>query len=260
VPTHELDGPRAWTLDTYLVPPGSLGDRAVVVEGPEGHHAVDVARVRPGDVVRLIDGEGTEALARVEHSERSRAALEVLETRTRSREEGVELVVVQALLKRKGFEETVRRCAELGVAEIVPVVTDRSVARGPGGSGTARLERWGAVALAAVKQSRGVFVPKIHPFRSLDEIGALPDAGDLALVAWEEERGTGLAEALRSRQDSGRVILIVGPEGGLAPKEVDSLVSAGFVPVTAGRRVLKADWAAAAIAAMVSFEVGGLLP
>ena len=186
--------------------------------------------------------------------------LEVLETRTRSRQEGVELVVVQALLKRKGFEETVRRCAELGVAEVVPVVTDRSVVRDPRGSETARLERWRAVALAAVKQSRGVFVPKIHPFRSLDEIGGLLDDGDLALVAGEEERGTGLAEALRSRQDPGRIILVVGPEGGLAPKEVDSLVSAGFVPVTAGRRVLRADWAAAAIAAMVSFDVGGLLP
>lgn len=260
MPTHGLDDSCTWTFDTYLVPPGSLGDRAVVVDGPEGHHAADVARVRPGDVVRLIDGEGAEALARVERSERSRAEFEVLEARTRSRGEGVELVVVQALLKRKGFEETVRRCSELGVAEVVPIVTDRTVARAPEGDGTARLERWRGVALAAVKQSRGVFVPKIRAFRSLDEIGTLAGDGDLALVAWEEERGTGLAEALRSRPEPGRIILVVGPEGGLAPKEVDSLVSGGFAPVTAGRRVLKADWAAAAIAAMISFEVGGLLP
>ncbi len=260
MPTHELDDPQAWKYDTYLVPPGSLGDRAVVVDGPEGHHAADVARIRPGDVVRLIDGEGAEALARVEHSEHARATLEVLEARIRSREEGLELVVAQALLKRKGFEETVRRCAELGVSEIVPVVTERSVARAPGGSGTARVERWRAVALAAVKQSRGVFVPRVGEIRSLDEVGELPEEGDLALVAWEEESGRGLARALRSRRGGGQVFLVVGPEGGLAPGEVESLVSAGFVPVTAGRRVLKADWAAAAIAAMVSFEVGGLLP
>ena len=79
------------------------------------------------------------------------------------------------------------------------------------------------------------------------------------MVAWEEEEGLGLSEGLGQPAPS-NVLLVVGPEGGLTSAEVDRLVEAGARSVGVGRRVLKADWAAAAIAAMISCEVGGLQP
>jgi len=254
-----LDDPGVWRLDTFRVPPGSLEDRAVVLDGAEGHHAVDVVRVREGDLVRLIDGVGAEAIARVESAARSEASLAVVESRSRDRADAIELTVIQALLKGRAFDEVVRRCAELGVAQIVPAVTERTIGRVPEDSVDSRTARWGAVALAATKQSRGVFVPRISEVRTLSEAVGLLAAGSRGLVAWEEESGVSLRTALAGEGPS-RVLLVVGPEGGLSEGEVSGLVARGFRTVTLGERVLRADWAAAAVAAMIAHELGGLLP
>ena len=246
-------------MDTYRVSPGSIEGPSAVIDGPEGHHAVDVVRVRGGDVVRLIDGEGGEAVARVDTAERGRASVSILETRSHERSAGVHLTVAQALLKGRAFDEVVRRCAELGVAEIVPVRTERTIGKLKPAAEADRLSRWEAVALAAVKQSRGVFLPRIAEVGGLERVAELADEHDIALVAWEEESQTGLKGALGGARP-GRILLVVGPEGGLAAGEVDLLAQAGALPVSAGRRVLRADWAAAAVAAMISHETGGLLP
>ncbi|MFH1865630.1 MAG: RsmE family RNA methyltransferase [Candidatus Eisenbacteria bacterium] len=254
-----LDGPGVWRMDTFRVQPGSLGVRETVIDGPEGHHAVDVVRVRRGDLVRLIDGEGTEAVARVDAAERSEAAVSIVEERSHERRTSVHLTVVQALLKGRAFDDVVRRCTELGVAEIVPVRTSRSIGKVPSDAEESRMTRWEAIAVAAVKQSRGVFFPRIGEVRDLGSVGGLVAGHDRALVAWEEETGAGLKQALGIPAPR-RILLVVGPEGGLAADEVDVLAASGATPVSVGRRVLRADWAAAAVSAMISCEVGGLLP
>ncbi len=257
---RDLDDPRVWQLDTYVVPPGSLRCRAVVIDGPEGHHAIRVARVREGDFVRLIDGRGSEAIARVERTSSSSIEADILDARTRSRDEGVRLTVAQSLLKGRSFDEIVRRCAELGVAAIVPLVTERTAAGVDGRVDAKRIERWEGIAAAAVKQSRGVFLPRIEAARNLSEIGALARGSDLALVAWEEEGAASLRETLRGARGARTAVLVVGPEGGLTPAEIAALAGHGARSVSVGRRILKADWAAAAIAAMIAYEVGELLP
>ena len=246
-------------MDTFRVPPGSLVGRSTVVDGPEGHHAVDVVRVRSGDLVRLIDGEGVEAIARVDSAAHSEAALSIIELRSHERRRSVELTVAQALLKGRAFDEVVRRCSELGVAEIVPVITARTIGKISSDTEKSRRARWEAVALSAVKQSRGVFVPRIGGVSDVAAVSGLVRGYDRALVAWEEEEKAGLRDALGTPAPR-RVLLVVGPEGGLAADEVGRLMAAGATPVSAGRRVLKADWAAAAVAAMISYELGGLLP
>ena len=260
LPDRRLDAPGAWRMDTFRVSPESIEGPAAVIDGPEGHHAVDVVRVREGEVVRLIDGEGGEAVARVDATRRSEASVSILETRSHERSAGVHLTVAQALLKGRAFDEVVRRCAELGVAEVVPIRTERTIGKLKPAAEAERLSRWEAVALAAVKQSRGVFLPRIAEVGSLARVAELATGHDIALVAWEEESQAGLKGALVGARRPGRILLVVGPEGGLAAGEVDLLAKAGAVPVSAGRRVLRADWAAAAVAAMISHETGGLLP
>ena len=259
MPDRRLDDPGVWRMDTFRVDPGSLDGPSVVIDGTEGHHAVDVVRVRRGDVVRLIDGEGLEALATVESTGSSEASVSIVEARSHEGAAGVHLTIVQGLLKGRSFDEVVRRCSELGVAGIVPARTARAVGRLKPEAEADRLARWDAVALAAVKQSRGVFLPRIGPVCDLDRVAELSGNHDLALVALEEEAGMGLKGALGGASP-GRVVLVVGPEGGLEASEVDLLRTGGFLPVGVGRRVLRADWAAAAVASMISHELGGLLP
>jgi 16S rRNA (uracil1498-N3)-methyltransferase len=255
-----LDDPSAWRLDTFLVPPGALGNRAVVLDGAEGHHALSVVRAGAGDVVRLVDGEGVEALARIERARASEASLSILERKTHRREEGALLTLVQALLKGRGFSEVVRRATELGVAALVPVTTERSIGRVPQDREDERAARWLAVARSALKQCRGVYLPRIEAVRPLSAIGPVLAEADLGLVAWEEERGVSLGERLSLAGRPRRIALVIGPEGGLSASEIEALASLGAGPVSVGPRVLRADWAGPAVAAMVASAVGGLLP
>jgi 16S rRNA (uracil1498-N3)-methyltransferase len=249
----------SWKLDTYIVPAGSLAGASVRLDGPEHRHAFSAARARVGDTVRLIDGEGVEALARVDSAVRSGASLAILETVAHRREDGTSLTVVQGLPKGRGFDEVVRRCAELGVATVVPVETERTVSRPKESAGRERLDRWRAVSVAAAKQSRAVFLTEVSPVTTLDDAAGLIAGCDAAFVAWEEG-GTPLADALREAGSPRRLLAVVGPEGGLTASEVDALRQRGAVTVALGARILKADWAAAAMAAMISSALGGLLP
>jgi len=221
--------------------------------------------------VRLIDGAGEEALARVDTVGSAALTCSITERRTHARTGAVALTVAQALLKGRSLDDVVRRLAELGTAGIRPLVTERTIGRIPPDSLDSRIERWGSIAAAAVKQSRGVFVPEIAEPTDLAGLGAFVRESDLALVAWEDESAVTLTDALRTALAPGEsndastpvgrsILLIIGPEGGLSAPEVALLRDAGAVSVTVGRRVLKADWAAAAIAAMISYELGGLLP
>ncbi len=271
----KLDNDSIWRLTTFLVPPGAIGGADVVIDGPEGHHAADVLRVRPGDTVRVIDGEGMEALGTVAESGGGVVRATCIETRKYSRSDGVLLTVAQALLKGRAFDDVIRRCSELGVGRIIPLSTERSIGRIPSDALESRLDRWRGIAAAATKQSRGVFLPLIESPHEVVGFESMVHEADVALIAWEEESAAGLADALRVRvRDSAprdvvgsprrhspeSILLIVGPEGGLSGDEVEMLKGFGAAPVSAGRRILKADWAAAAIAAMVSSERGGLLP
>jgi 16S rRNA (uracil1498-N3)-methyltransferase len=252
-----LDDRSLWRLDTFLLPPGHLSGGDVVVDGAEGHHAAHVLRVRPGMLVRVIDGEGVESIGRVARVASGSADVEILESRSHARSEGASLTIAQGLLKDRGFDEVVRRCTELGVAEIVPLLTARVQVRRAASS---RAERWRAVASAALKQSRGVFAPRIlEPLTVEGLIERLPPGGR-TYAAWEEELSVSLRDALRADGTPHLVVGVVGPEGGLEPAEVRTLERAGARPVSLGRRILRADWAAAALAAAMAHETGGLLP
>ncbi|MBD3347786.1 MAG: RsmE family RNA methyltransferase [Candidatus Eisenbacteria bacterium] len=259
MPEDERLRPYSWRMDTFMVPPGALQGRAVTLSGAEARHAFAAARVREGDRVRLIDGEGAEAVAAVRRVRGGEASLVVVDRRTRTRDEGVTLTVAQSIPKGRGMDEVVRRCAELGVASIVPVTTERTVVRLRGDSAERRVGRWRSVAVAATKQSRGVFVTSVAEPADLSGLRPMLGASDLAVVAWEEEGGVTLREALRGEVPRD-IVAVVGPEGGLSETEIASLGEAGAVPVTLGSRVLRSDWAAAALAAAVSYELGGLLP
>lgn len=258
-----------WRINTFIVPPGSICGGACSVSGREGHHGADVMRIRVGDTVRLIDGTGEEALARVDAVSDSTLECTVTETRTHDRSGGVALTVAQALLKGRGYDDVVRKLSELGVAGIIPLVTERAIGRIPPDALESRLERWRGIAAAAVKQSRGVFLPEVAEPVDLGALAATAGQYDLVLVAWEDEAGATLRDILSESAgvdaghavgDARSILLIVGPEGGLSENEVAVLKDTGAVSVSVGRRVLKADWAAAAIASMISYELGGLLP
>jgi 16S rRNA (uracil1498-N3)-methyltransferase len=236
------------SLHVHLVPSlAGVGVGAtVVVEGAEGHHAVAVRRLAVGEPVVLTDGAGHMASCEVTSTGKSR--LEALVRSVTTEPAPVpEVVVVQALAKGERGELAVELLTEVGASGIVPWAASRSVAVWRGERAAKSLVKWQATAREAAKQARRAWFPEVAPLASTADVAALIADAPLALVLHEE------ATAPLPDVVPDRVVLVVGPEGGLSPDELTAFEAAGAHTVHLGREVLRTSTAgAAALSALLS--------
>lgn len=236
----------------FLVPPATAGaataGSVVLLDGPEGRHAATVSRIGVGERIDLADGAGvllrTEVLA-VEGREVLRAR--VLE-RVDEPLPDPRLVVVQALPKGDRAETAVETLTEVGVDVIVPWLAQRCVARWSGEKVVRGRARWEAVARAAGKQSRRARFPEVAPLARTSDVAARVRAAAAAVVLHEEATDPlGAVEW----PPSGEIVLVVGPEGGIAPAELEALAAAGARPARLGPTVLRTSTAGTVAAGVV---------
>lgn len=243
------------TSHVHLVPTlaGAVAGSEVVVEGAEAHHAVAVRRIAVGEELVLTDGAGAWARCEVAATGKQRLVATVLELEGTPEPSPV-LEVVQALPKGDRGELAVEVLTEIGVARVVPWAAARSVAVWRGERAAKSLAKWRATAREAAKQARRAWHPQVDELASTDQVTAHLAAAPLALVLHEEATAS-LAEAL----DGGvpeRVVLVVGPEGGLAPEELAAFEAAGARSVRLGTEVLRTSTAGLAAASAVLSRTG----
>ena len=221
----------------------------VVLDGPEGHHAADVQRLRPGEALLIGDGRGTVCSATVLSTAKGRLEAKIT---SRSYEEtpAPRLVVVQAIAKGDRGELAVQAMTEIGVDVIVPWAASRSVTQWRDERGERARQRWCDTAREAAKQARRAWVPEVAAAESTRTVaGRLPRG----LVLHEE------ATARLSTVDlsaDGDLVLVVGPEGGLAPEEISAFEEAGARTVRLGTSVLRTSTAGVAALAVLSVRLG----
>lgn len=239
------------SLPVHLVPSlaGIAAGSTVEVTGDEAHHAVAVRRLRVGEAVVLTDGAGRAATGTVASTGKRVFTVSVTDLAVEPpAEPGVS--VVQALPKGDRGELAVEMLTEIGVAEIVPWAASRSVAVWKGERATKSLAKWRSTAREAAKQSRRSWFPEVAELATTAEVTALVGAADLAVVLHED------ATVSLSSLDvpaSGRILVVVGPEGGLTDEEIGAFVAAGAVSVRLGAEVLRTSTAGvAAVAALLS--------
>ena len=225
--------------------PGSV----VEVTGDEAHHAVAVRRLREGEHVVLTDGLGTAVTGSVSSTGKRVFAVSVDSVQQAERPSPA-ITVVQALPKGDRGELAVEVLTEVGVDRIVPWAASRSVAVWKGERAVKSHARWQATARAAAKQSRRSWLPTVTPLASTADLLPLVAAADLAVVLHED------ATAPLSAVDvpaSGRIVVVVGPEGGIAPDELTALTGAGAQGVRLGAEVLRTSTAGVvAVAALLA--------
>ncbi|MDO9458101.1 16S rRNA (uracil(1498)-N(3))-methyltransferase [Nocardioides sp.] len=239
------------SLPVHLVPTlaGVTAGDTVVVEGDEAHHAVVVRRLRAGERVVLTDGAGRTAVGAVGATGKQRLEVRVDQV-TDAAAPSPDVVVVQALPKGDRGELAVEVLTEIGVGLIVPWAASRSVAVWKGERAEKSLARWRSTAREAAKQSRRAWHPGVTALTTTDDVLALVASAELAVVLHEEGS---VALATVDVPASGRVLVVVGPEGGLTDDEVAAFAAAGAHVVRMGDEVLRTSTAGvAAVAALLS--------
>lgn len=235
------------SLPVHLVPDlaSAQPGHRVEVDGDEAHHAVAVRRLRVGEQVVLTDGRGTSGRGEVVETGKRLFAVTLLDVE-RVPEPRPELVVVQALPKGDRGELAVEVLTEIGVARIVPWAASRSVAVWKGERAQRGHARWSATAREAAKQARRVWHPEVDPLATTADVAALIADADLALVLHEDAEA---ALASCPVPAAGRIVLVVGPEGGIPDEELAALTAAGARSVRLGAEVLRTSTAGVAAAA-----------
>jgi 16S rRNA (uracil1498-N3)-methyltransferase len=240
------------TAPLFFLDHGSLADAAagsiVVLAGAEGRHAATVRRIGAGESVLLADGSGRRATAVVQRVDRAELQL-VVESVEQVPAPQPRFVLVQALAKGDRDEQAIEAATELGVDEVVPWQAGRSIVVWRGERAAKAHRKWGSVVLAAAKQSRRATVPVVAPVAHRRGVTELVRQASLALVL-HEDASTALATV--ALPPDGDVLLVVGPEGGIAPDELEAFTAAGARAVRLGDTVLRSSSAGPAALAVLS--------
>ena len=217
----------------------AIREGRVALSGEDLRH-LRTLRLGPESELTVFDETGHEHTVRLESVDRRRALGRVIATVRVDRESPLELVLAPALLKGPRMDVLIEKATELGVRGIAPVLTDRCVAH------RGHVERWRRIALAAAKQCGRTTVPRIEDPAPLATRLGTPWPG-MRLCAFEGATAPGWDE-LPDRASA--AVVLLGPEGGFTADEVDAIRAAGFQAIGLGRRILRAETAAIAAAAL----------
>lgn len=219
-----------------------------VVELPDNvvRH-LNVLRVKNTEEIVLFNGNGKAYPALPEVLEKRRASVRILREEATDNESPLNITLVQAVSAAERMDFTLQKSVELGVAEIRPVISERCVVRLSGERAEKRVARWQEIVVSACEQSGRNIVPKVLPLTTYAQaLQQLPQETTKLLMSLN--RAQKLSDV---RPQSGKVVFMVGPEGGWTEKEEQQAFDAGFQSVTLGKRVLRTETASlAAIAAM----------
>ncbi|MBI5328203.1 MAG: 16S rRNA (uracil(1498)-N(3))-methyltransferase [Deltaproteobacteria bacterium] len=244
----------------FIEKPGS-NEKSVLLAGKELHHLKDVLRLKKGDKVIVFDGKGREFAGNIEIIGKDDALIAIEKQLEVVRESPIEIVLAQGIVKPEKMEMIIQKATELGVSRIIPFVASRVVSKPVTMRSANKIQRWQNIAIEAAKQCGRNVIPKIEELKTFSEVLRVGDKYG-KIIPWEgvltQSMGTrnNLKDVLKSKFIG--CVVLIGPEGGFSDDEIAEAKRAGFLTVTLGPRILRAETAAISVAAIIQYELGDM--
>jgi len=244
-------------MQHFYVEPEAVGENSIIITGGDVNHIKNVLRMKQGEELVISDGESREYLCRVAVFGADEVYCDIIEKRESQCELPIKVVLYQGLPKKDKMELIIQKAVELGVSEIVPVLTKRTIVKleDPKKEEKKR-ERWQAIIESAAKQCGRGIIPEIKPAISFKQ--ALQEAASLEerLIPYELAEGMEAArEKIHGLAGKKSVGVFIGPEGGFEHSEIDAAVAAGVTPITLGKRILRTETAGICVLSVIMFEL-----
>ena len=240
-------------MSRFYVPPECVAGGKIMIRGGELHHARDVMRLAAGDAIVVFDGTGKEYHGIIQKIDKGQMTVTIKKTAER-KSEGCRLILIQALPRSDKMDLIVEKATELGVERIIPVTTERTVARPDTKKENLKVERWRKIALIAAKQCGRTTIPEVMPITGFeDSLKALNDS-EIKIIPCLYDDTKALKEVLRGRE-VGSAVIFIGPEGDFTKKEVEEAKAIGAIPVSFGREILRSETAAICALSILNYEL-----
>lgn len=240
-------------LPRFFISADQVTPASITISGEDVHHIAIVLRMKPGALLVLSDGKGTDYTARITSVDRHEVKTEIVSS-VRREASRPRVTLAQGLPKSDKMDFIMQKATELGVSSIAPVVTERTIVKVR--DQEKRVARWQKICREAAMQSNRPDIPHVHQIRKLSDflagLSSLP-AGALLLLPWEEATEP-VKQILKRTLQAESVITLIGPEGGFSLQEAERTRAAGFHPVSLGPNILRTETAALAVLSMINYE------
>lgn len=235
-----------------------VNDNRFMIEGDDRHHIVNVMRMQTGDQIVCVDDEGRQAICRLADITDEIVAADVVQWKEGNSELPISVTIASGLPKGDKLEWIIQKGTELGAHQFLPFSAARSVVKWDEKKAAKKIDRWHKIAKEAAEQSHRTVVPKIIAPMSFNAMLEKSNEFSYKLAAYEEESKAGEASnfstCLNQMKQGDSLLLVFGPEGGLAAKEIEKLKSSGFVLCGLGPRILRTETAPLYTLAAISYH------
>lgn len=235
-----------------------ITDDLVHITGEDVKHITKVLRLKIGDQVTVCAGEGQDYQVKLMEFAKEEVIGQVLAVQPSLGEPQTKVVLVQGLPKGDKFEYIIQKCTELGVREIWPVVTQRTVVQLDEKKAGQRQQRWQRVALEACKQAGRGVIPQVRGLQKWSQVWANLPPDALVILPWESAQEQHLKQVLENGAMGRTIFICIGPEGGFEQSEVQMAEIHGAQVVTLGSRILRTETAGMTALAMTLYQFGDL--
>ncbi len=242
-------------MHRFFISANLINTSEIAIPADVSQQICRVLRLKTGSEILLLDGLGYEYPARLCEVNEARCTATVQTKRPSLGEPDTQLTLLIGITQRDKFELILQKCTEIGVSEILPIITSRTLVQKVVDVED-KYPRWKKIMLEAAEQSHRGIIPQLSPaLKYAEAISSIHNPKALKLVLWEDESETAIKPVLRDYRGK-EVVLIIGPEGGLSAEEVDAAKTNGFQPVSLGKRILRMETAAMIAAGLVIYELG----
>lgn len=240
----------------FFTEPSQIENGIVTITGTDVNHMKNVLRMKPGEHASISDGEGLRYLCVLEAYTEAGACLRIEDVESDAVELPSKIYLFQGLPKGDKMELIIQKAVELGVYEVIPVATKRSVVRLDEKKAAKKVQRWNAIAEGAAKQSGRSLVPHVREVRSWKD--ALQYAAELDVLLIPYEKATGMEEtrkAVEGIRIGQSVGIFIGPEGGFEEAEVEQAVREGAASISLGKRILRTETAGLTMLSILMYHL-----
>lgn len=242
-------------MHRFFVPKDQITDNIIIITGSDVNHINNVLRLEEGSNIEVFDGAGNSYIAKLTKQHNNKVICSFTEAINTNSEPKVRVTLAQCLPKAKKMDFIVQKAVELGVENIIPVISERSVPKIED-KADKKISHWHTVAKEAAEQSGRAIVPTISPLTNFNDLIKTAKNYGLALIPWENEKEQTLKTYISNLQNpNSQLLIVIGPEGGFSKKEAAAATVNGFKTVSLGKRILRCETAGIVALAQIFYEL-----
>ena len=247
-------------MPKFFVAENQIDNNKITIIGDDVNHIKNVLRQKSGDKITICDtSKEQDYLCKIDKIEEKSIDCNIIEKLENNTESNVKVTIFQGLPKADKLELVIQKSVELGAYDITPLQMKRCVVKLNEKDKLKKIQRWQKISEVAAKQCGRNIIPKINNIVNVKEVCNLCNEYDIVLIAYENEKENTLKKELKNLKkldkEEIKVAVIIGPEGGLAPEEIEMFEENGAKIITLGNRILRTETVALSVLSIIMYEL-----